>query len=70
MTKRLVYNLMCRVMVGISAPEYFDDFIMLFEAAFKSILGLYPGRLGRPQSAARPGAAGHADRQNHPAAPA
>ena len=48
MTKRLVYNLMCRVMVGISDPEYFDDFIMLFEAAFKSILGLYPGRLGRP----------------------
>ena len=47
MTKRLVYNLMCRVMVGISAPEYYDDFIMLFEAAFKSILGLYPGRLRR-----------------------
>ena len=47
MTKRLVYNLMCRVMVGISAPEYYDDFITLFEAAFKSILGLYPGRLHR-----------------------
>ena len=47
MTKRLVYNLMCRVMVGISAPEYYDDFITLFEAAFKSILGLYPGRLQR-----------------------
>ena len=47
MTKRLVYNLMCRVMVGISAPEYYDDFITLFEAAFKSILGLYPGRLRR-----------------------
>ena len=49
MTKRLVYNLMCRVMAGISAPEYYDDFIMLFEAAFKSILGLYPGRLHRPR---------------------
>ena len=49
MTKRLVYNLMCRVMAGISAPEYYDDFIMLFEAAFKSILGLYPGRLRRPR---------------------
>ena len=49
MTKRLVYNLMCRVMTGISAPEYYDDFIMLFEAAFKSILGLYPGRLHRPR---------------------
>ena len=45
MSQRLVYNLMCRVMVGISAPEYFEDFITLFEAAFKSILGLYPGRL-------------------------
>ena len=45
MSQRLVYNLMCRVMVGISAPEYFEDFIALFEAAFKSILGLYPGRL-------------------------
>ena len=45
MSKRLVYNLMCRVMAGISAPEYFEDFIALFEAAFKSILGLYPGRL-------------------------
>ena len=45
MSKRLVYNLMCRIMAGISAPEYFDDFITLFEAAFKSILGLYPGRL-------------------------
>ena len=49
MTKRLVYNLMCRVMTGISAPEYYDDFITLFEAAFKSILGLYPGRLARPR---------------------
>ena len=49
MTKRLVYNLMCRVMAGISAPEYYDDFIILFEAAFKSILGLYPGRLRRPR---------------------
>ena len=49
MTKRLVYNLMCRVMAGISAPEYYDDFITLFEAAFKSILGLYPGRLHRPR---------------------
>ena len=47
MTKRLVYNLMCRVMAGISAPEYYDDFITLFEAAFRSILGLYPGRLRR-----------------------
>ena len=47
MTKRLVYNLMCRVMAGISAPEYYDDFITLFEAAFKCILGLYPGRLAR-----------------------
>ena len=47
MTKRLVYNLMCRVMVGVSAPEYYDDFITLFEAAFRSILGLYPGRLHR-----------------------
>ena len=49
MTKRLVYNLMCRVMAGISAPEYYDDFITLFEAAFKTILGLYPGRLHRPR---------------------
>ena len=49
MTKRLVYNLMCRVMAGISAPEYYDDFITLFEAAFRSILGLYPGRLARPR---------------------
>ena len=47
MTKRLVYNLMCRIMAGISAPEYYDNFIMLFESAFKSILGLYPGRLRR-----------------------
>ena len=37
MSKRLVYNLMCRIMTGISAPEYYDDFITLFEAAFKSI---------------------------------
>ena len=54
MSKRLVYNLMCRVMAGISAPEYFDDFTALFEAAFKSILGLYPGRLRwRPLRRAR-----------------
>ena len=45
MSQRLVYNLMCRVMAGISAPEYFEDFTDLFEAAFKSILGLYPSRL-------------------------
>ena len=47
MSKRLVYNLMCRIMTGISAPEYFEDFTTLFEAAFKSILGLYPSRLRR-----------------------
>ena len=47
MTKRLVYNLMCRVMAGITAPEYCDDFILLSEAAIKCILGLYPGRLAR-----------------------
>ena len=45
MGKRLVYNLMCRVVIGISAPEYFEDARVLFEAAFKSILGLYPSRL-------------------------
>ena len=45
MTQRLVYNLMCRVMAGISAPDYYEDFIALFEASFKAILGLYPGRL-------------------------
>ena len=45
MSHRLVYNLMCRVMAGISAPEYFEDFMALFEASFKAILGLYPGRL-------------------------
>ena len=49
MTKRLVYNLMCRVMAGVSAPEYYNDFIMVFEAAFKSMLGLFPGRLARPR---------------------
>ena len=64
-TKRLVYNLMCRIMAGISAPEYYDDFITLFEAAFKSILGLYPGRLRQTLAAARPGSARHADRRNH-----
>ena len=47
MTKRLVYNLMCRVMAGISAPEYCDDFVALSEAAIKCILGLYPGPLAR-----------------------
>ena len=45
MSQRLVYNLMCRVMAGISAPEYFEDFTALFEAAVRSTLGLYPGRL-------------------------
>ena len=45
MSHRLVYNLMCHVMAGISAPEYFEDFMALFEASFKAILGLYPGRL-------------------------
>ena len=45
MSQRLVYNLMCRVMTGISAPEYFEDFTALFEAAFRSTLGLYPSRL-------------------------
>lgn len=44
MGKRLVYNLMCRLMAGISAPEYYDDFITLFEAAFRSIHGRYPAR--------------------------
>ena len=45
MGKRLVYNLMCRLLAGISAPEYYDDFIALFEAAFRSIHGRYPARL-------------------------
>ena len=45
MGKRLVYDLMCRLMAGISAPEYYDDFITLFEAAFRCIHGMYPGRL-------------------------
>ena len=45
MGKRLVYNLMCRAVIGISAPEYFEGARVLFEAAFKSLLGLYPGRL-------------------------
>ena len=45
MSRRLVYNLMCRIMAGISAPEYFEDFVVLAQAAFKSLLGLYPGRL-------------------------
>ena len=49
MSKRLVYNLMCRIMTGISAPEYYDDFITLFEAAFKSIHGRYPSRLYWPR---------------------
>ena len=49
MGKRLVYNLMCRVMAGISAPEYYDDFITLFEAAFRSIHGRYPPRLYWPR---------------------
>ena len=49
MSQRLVYNLMCRVMAGISAPEYFEDFIALFESAFKSIHGLYPSRLRWPR---------------------
>ena len=49
MGKRLVYNLMCRVMLGISAPEYFEDARVLFEAAFKSLLGLYPSRLRWPR---------------------
>ena len=44
MSKRLVYNLMCRLLAGISAPEYYDDFITLFEAAFRSIHGRYPAR--------------------------
>ena len=49
MSHRLVYNLMCRVMAGISAPEYFEDFVVLFEASFKAILGLYPSRLRWPR---------------------
>ena len=49
MGKRLVYNLMCRLMAGISAPEYYDDFITLFEAAFRSIHGRYPARLHWPR---------------------
>ena len=48
-SKRLVYNLMCRIAAGISAPEYFDDARMLFETAFKCILGLYPSRLRLPR---------------------
>ena len=42
-----IVDVMCRVMAGISAPEYWDDFILLSEAAIKCILGLYPGRLAR-----------------------
>ena len=49
MSHRLVYNLMCRVMAGISAPEYFEDFMALFEASFKAILGWYPSRLRWPR---------------------
>ena len=49
MSKRLVYNLMCRLMAGISAPEYYEDFITLFEAAFRSIHGRYPARLYWPR---------------------
>ena len=49
MGKRLVYNLMCRLLAGISAPEYYDDFITLFEAAFRSIHGRYPARPAWPR---------------------
>ena len=54
MSQRLVYNLMCRIMTGISAPEYYEDFMLLFEAAFNSIHGRYPRRLSLAPSAPRP----------------
>ncbi|MDE0206115.1 MAG: cytochrome P450 [Candidatus Tectomicrobia bacterium] len=49
MGKRLVYNLMCRLMAGVSAPEYYDDFITLFETAFRAIHGRYPARPAWPR---------------------
>ena len=47
MCKRLVFNLMCRTMAGISAPEYFEDFVLLGETAFRAMFGLYPSRRKR-----------------------
>ena len=47
MCKRLVFNLMCRTMAGVSAPEYAQDFLLLGETAFRAVLGLYPGRIKR-----------------------
>ena len=34
MSKRLVCNLMCRVVAGLSASEYYNDFTALCEAGF------------------------------------
>lgn len=51
--RRLSYNLSCRVMAGISAPEYLDDMSVLLNASLNHALGVSPrwrrnrGRLRR-----------------------
>ena len=66
MCKRLVFNLMCQVMAGISAPEYGEDFVLLGDAAFRAVLGLYPGRVKRRRLRLARRASRRAHRHDHP----
>ena len=40
--RRLSYNLSCRVMAGVSAPEYLDDMSVLLNASVNHALGVSP----------------------------
>ena len=44
MTKRLVYNLSGRIIMGMSVAEYFDDLSMLLDPVLKHVIGVYPRR--------------------------
>ena len=40
--RRLSYNLSCRIMAGVSAPEYLDDMSVLLNASLNHALGVSP----------------------------
>ena len=44
MTKRLIYNLSGRIIMGMSIAEYFDDLSILLDRVLKHVIGVYPRR--------------------------
>ena len=51
--KKIVYNLSCEVLVGISAPEYYEDLTNFLDASLKVTVGRYSPRKMRRRSLRR-----------------